>query len=116
MLKQDYTGIVDFHGVNWARIGGTNLSEMTGAKGVNVLVLEDVTGLQNVLDFRGIKALKLKNTDISKVRAIICDTNFNITDLKKQKWNGLFIFDYMGPLKPDAVLIRDLIDADKRRR
>ncbi len=109
MLKQNYVGMVDFHGAQWARIGGADLSKMTGVKGVKKLVLENDRGLQGVLDLRGVGSLELKNTDISDVRVILCNTTFNIENLKKQKWSGLFIFDYVGSIKPNTKLIGDLI-------
>ncbi len=115
MLKQNYVGLVDFHGVKWARIGGADLSKMTGVTGVDILVLENVTGLCGNLDFRGIKnSLVIKNSDISKVRIIYCNTNFKTDDLKKQNWNGLFIFDYLGPKKTNSKLISDWIQNGKQ--
>lgn len=114
MLKQNYVGIVDFHGVKWARIGGADLSKMRGATGADILILEKVTGLCDELDFRGIKSLVIKDSDMSKVRVIHCNTKFKTEDLKKQKWNGLFVFDYVGPVKPGTKLISDLIQNNRQ--
>ena len=116
MLKQTYIGMVDFHGAQWARIGGADLSKMTGVKGVKKLVLEKVSGLHGVLDLREIGSLVLKDTDMSQVHTILCNTNFNIEGLKKQKWNGLFIFDYVGPLNPNTKLIKDCIQNNNKQR
>ena len=116
MLKQNYVGIVDFRGAQWVRIGGTNLSQLTGVKGVHKLVLENVTGLQGTLDFRGIDLLEITNVDLSGVHTILCNTTFNIENLKKQKWNGLFVFDYTGPLKPNSKLISEWIQRDVKTK
>ena len=52
MVKQNYVGVVDFHGDKLAKIDGADLSEMKGATGADILILENVTGLHDILDFR----------------------------------------------------------------
>ena len=109
MLKQTYVGVVDFHGANWARVSGADLSQMTGATGTNVLVLENVTGLHGTLNFLGINSLEVINSNMAEVNTIYCNTKFKTDNLKKQNWNGLFVFHHVGPVKPGTKLIRDLI-------
>ena len=110
MKKQTYIGMVDYKGAVWARIAGSDVSQMTGVKGVNRLVLDNVKGLQGTLDFRGIKTIEFVNTDVSGIKAIQCDTGCKIEGLKgEHKLSGLIIYEHAGPINPATKLIKDYI-------
>ncbi|MBQ6110467.1 MAG: hypothetical protein IJL05_03745 [Alphaproteobacteria bacterium] len=116
MLKQNYVGMVDFHGTNWARIGGTDLSQMTGAKGVDKLIFDGVTGLQGRLCFLGVKTIEFIDTNVSGIKSIICDTNCKIKGLTgNQSLSGLIIYEYAGPINPATKLIKDYINNKPRQ-
>lgn len=110
MLKKTYIGMIDYNGAAWARIEGADVSKMTGVRGVKRLVLENVKGLQGVLDFRGVNTVVFLNTDVSGIKEILCKTDFNIEGLKgENKISGLMVFEPVGPVDPKAKLISDYI-------
>lgn len=117
MLKQVYVGMVDFKGCHWVRISGRDVSKMTGVKGVNHLVLDDVKCLNGIVDFRGVKnTIEFINTDMSKVKQILCCTNCNIVGLKNDKtMTGLIVYEYAGLVNLKTKLIKDYIHNDKQK-
>lgn len=116
MIKKTYVGMVNFHGAQWARIAGSDVSKMTGVKGVNKLVLEEVKGLQGTLDFRGIKTIEFINTNVSDVKIIQCDANCKIDGLKgENKLSGLIIYEHAGPINPATKLIKDYMYNNQTR-
>lgn len=87
MKKQKYIGVINFHDAYWARIGGADLSKMTGAKGVKRLILENVAGLNGTLDVSDVEIVIIKQSDISKVSKFICSLKTKIEGLPKG-WHG----------------------------
>lgn len=116
MKKEIYIGMIDYKGVNWVRIEGADVSQMTGVKGVDYLILENVKGLQGVLDFRGVKTVEFRNTDVTGIKAIQCKMNFDIKGLKddkdpktRNKLSSLMIYEPVNPVAPNVKLIKDYI-------
>ena len=122
MIKQNYVGMIDYKGANWARISGADVSKMTGVKGVDYLVLEKVIGLQGFLDFRGVKTIEFVDTDVTAIKAIQCRMNLIIKGLKKgenpksqSKLSCLMIYEPVGTVAPDTKLIKDYMWNNKTR-
>ncbi|GEM_PF-6803381 len=110
MIKKTYVGMVDYKGIDWARIAGADVSKMTGVKGVKWLVLENVTGLNGVVDFREVKTVECINSDVSGIKAILCKMDFDIKIKDEQnnsKLSSLMVYEPVNPVQMNAKLIRD---------
>ncbi len=109
MIKHNYVGMINFSGANRVYISDKDVSKMTGVKGVDYLVLDNVKGLQGTLDLRGVKAVEFINVKCSHgIIQIICKTDCKIKGLKfNNKMSCLIIYEPVKPVDAKTKLIKD---------
>ena len=111
------SAVADFHGVDTVFMLETDVSLLTEVRGVKNLFLIKVTGLKEVLDFRALDSVCVRESNLSDVRKIICCTNTKLSGVRDSKtWKGWLYYVSMQDKNTFCEPVYDLLGKNNHNK